>query len=116
MLQSKTVDIIRSILSGRIRDLAGRSVEPTASPDMLTHLEEITHAYTDFSRNHSTQDDTATAFAALDLIEKSRKHLDDLDRTFENGAGKNSAAHRFIKGLISFTEHDMEVIEPAPNN
>lgn len=116
MLQSKTVNTIRMFLSGRIRELAGRSLEGPVNPEMLHHLEDVTTAYADFTRHQMNPDDTETAFAALQEIDRGHKHLVEINKVFENGTGKGSAAHRFIQTLMSFTNHNTEVLtETAPN-
>lgn len=115
MYSSKTANTIRFVLSGRIRELVGRSLDGPVNSDMLNSLEEVTAAYADFTRNHISPDDAETGLAALQEIQHGYKHLAEINKVFETGAGKNSQAHRLIQSLMTLANHNLEEItDTAP--
>lgn len=110
MFSSKTANTIRYVLSGRIRELVGRSLDGPVNSDMLNSLEEVTAAYADFTRHQINPDDIETGMAALQQIQHGYKQLAEINKVFESGAGKNSQAHRLIQSLMTFANHNLEEI------
>jgi hypothetical protein len=116
-MNPRTNEIIRTTLSGKVRDLlveVNRPVPPLTPPghvNAINELDAYSAALVDFMRSGQTADEVA--INALDVLMDGAGQLAELDKYFEKGTGKGSPVHIFIRRLRTLADSQLPVIQDA---
>lgn len=108
-MNQKTNDFLRDVLSTRIKNLLTHTASPNQA--VIDELEATSSALIDIMRGPSSADSTAAV--ALSALVQGVSRLVELNRYFENGAGKDSSTHKFIQQLLMIAEDQIPTLPDA---